>query len=188
MTVPVAPADVESVRRRAERLHAPAEIEAALDSLATQLAARAGGANPLLLGVMIGGVVPLGLLLPRLDFPLQVDYLHATRYRGTTTGGEVRWLRMPTTPLAGRTVVVVDDVLDEGITLAAIIERLRAEGAAQVLTVVLVEKRLARPRPLAHADFAALHADDRYLFGYGMDYHGYLRNAPGIFAVAAGAA
>lgn len=187
MNVP-APAAIDAVRRGAERVASPAQVEAALDALATGLTARVGGANPLLLGVMIGGVVPLGLLLPRLDFPLQVDYLHATRYRGATTGGEIHWLREPATPVAGRTVVVVDDVLDEGLTLVAIVERLRALGAAQVLTAVLVEKRLARPRPLAHADFAALETDDRYLFGYGMDYHGYLRNAPGIFAVTQGTA
>jgi hypoxanthine phosphoribosyltransferase len=132
---------------------------------------------------MIGGIVPTGLLLPRLNFPLQVDYLHVTRYRGRTAGGDLRWIKHPDIPLNGRTILVIDDVLDEGVTLGAIVQACKARGASEVLTAVLVEKRIERCEGLHKADFTGLSADNRYLFGYGMDYKLYLRNAEGIFAV-----
>jgi hypoxanthine phosphoribosyltransferase len=175
---------IAEVRTRADRVFSASEIDAGLTVLATRVTTRCGASNPLLLGVMVGGVVPLGLLLTRLDFPLEVDYVHATRYGATTRGGDLHWVREPPARVAGRTVLVIDDVLDEGRTLSAVVERCRVLGAREVLTVVLVEKDRARTG-IAHADFAALRCEDRYLIGYGLDYHGYLRNAPGIFALAA---
>jgi hypoxanthine phosphoribosyltransferase len=174
--------EVQRVRRDAERLFTRDDVEAALDQMAIQITERLGDRDPLLLAVMIGGIAPLGGLLPRLDFPLQVDYLHATRYRGETAGGELVWLRRPGMSLKDRTVLVVDDVLDHGVTLAAILEDCRHAGAREVLSAVLVTKRID-PRPgLQTADFSGLEADDRYLFGWGMDYRSYLRNADGIYA------
>ncbi|MGE0383869.1 MAG: hypoxanthine-guanine phosphoribosyltransferase [Gammaproteobacteria bacterium] len=178
------PQEILQVRNAAERVFSPEQIAAAVKTMAGRIAARIGDRNPLLLGVMVGGVVPLGLLLTHLDFPLEVDYIHATRYRGATRGGVLHWLRDTPASVAGRCVLVVDDVLDEGHTLAAIRDQLLGRGAAEVLTAVLVEKRLPRQDSIPHADFAALECEDRYLFGYGMDYRGYLRNAPGVFAVA----
>ncbi len=178
--------DLETIRRvqkDAERLYARAEIELAVDRAVAAISARLGGTNPLLLVVMQGGVVFAGHLLTRLTFPLQVDYVHVTRYHGGTEGRDLHWLRPPPDLLRGRTVLLVDDILDQGTTLAMIAERCKSNGAAAVYTAVLVEKDIARQRGPAHADFAALHAPDRYLFGWGMDYHHYLRNADGIYAV-----
>lgn len=174
--------EIRRVRREAERVFSRDEVEAALDRMAAQITARIGDSDPLLLAVMVGGIAPLGGLLPRLDFPLQVDYLHATRYRGETSGGELVWLRRPGMSLKDRTVLIVDDVLDHGVTLAAIIEDCRHAGAREVLSAVLVTKRID-PRPgLRMADFSGLETEDRYLFGWGMDYRSYLRNADGIYA------
>ena len=140
--------------------------------------------NPVILCVMIGGLVPLGNLLLRLDFPLEVDYVHATRYRGELTGGEIHWKVKPSANLKGRTVLVVDDILDGGITLAAIIDEVKAMGAEEVFSAVLVDKFRKRvPNGLQKADFVGLEVEDHYIFGYGMDYNEYLRNAPGIFVV-----
>ncbi len=139
--------------------------------------------NPLLLAVMTGGIVPAGCLLGRLDFPLRLDYLHATRYRGEVRGGEVHWLRRPNIPLRGRVVLVVDDILDEGITLTQILAYCREAGAAEVYSAVLVNKRHGRKPGIGEADFTGLEVADRYVFGYGMDYRGYLRNVRGIYAV-----
>jgi hypoxanthine phosphoribosyltransferase len=134
---------------------------------------------------MIGGLVPMGNLLPRLDFPLEVDYVHATRYRGDIKGGELHWKVKPSLDLANRTVLVVDDILDGGVTLAAIIEEVKKMGAAEVYSAVLVDKHHKRvPNGLKNADVAGLLVDDHYIFGYGMDYNEYLRNAPGIFVVS----
>lgn len=156
-------------------------IQAALDRMAEEITRVLAAADPLVLVVMQGGVIPAGQLLPRLDFPLRLDYVHATRYREQTRGGELHWLKSPP-PLAGESVLILDDVLDEGITLAEIVSACYRQGAKQVYTAVVVEKRRPRQVPLV-ADFIGVRVEDKYLFGYGMDYKGYLRNANGIYAV-----
>ncbi len=173
-----------SALQGADLLYDREAIEAALDRMAAAITATLGGRDPILLAVLTGGMIPAAQLALRLDFPLTLDYLHATRYRGATRGGELHWLARPRHDLAGRAVLVVDDILDEGLTLRAIVDHCRAQGAASVHTAVLVDKR--RPRPeagLAQADFVGLTVPDRYVFGYGMDYHDYLRNVPAIYAV-----
>jgi len=182
MTMPT-PEQAWEVYQRAERLHGREEVDAALERMAEAITARLRGDNPLLLCVMTGAVVATGELLTRLDFPLELDYVHATRYGRETCGGELDWIAPPRLPLTGRTIVVVDDILDEGATLASIIAYCRREGAREVLSAVLVEKQHERKNGLK-PDFVGLSVADRYVFGYGMDYKGYLRNAPGIFAVA----
>ncbi len=185
MTGAPAGEEVRRVLESAELLYDRAEVEAALDRMATAIEQRLAGREPVVLCVMNGGLVPTGRILPRLGMPLRLDYIHATRYRGGTAGGTLEWLREPRLELAGQTVLVVDDILDQGLTLKAIVEACRGRGAREVFTAVLVEKVLAQRPGLAQADFTALTVPDRYVFGYGMDYHEYLRNAPGIYAVAA---
>ncbi len=164
-------------------MYTPQEVEAALDRMAAAIAQRLSGADPLLVCIMTGGVVPFGKLLPRLQFPFEIDYVHATRYGDKLRGGELRWRVGPAQSPKGRVVLLVDDILDEGETLAGIEARYRAEGAQAVYKAVLVVKR--RPRAVnLPIEFRGLEVPDRYVFGYGMDYKGYLRNAPGIFAEA----
>jgi hypoxanthine phosphoribosyltransferase len=139
--------------------------------------------DPLVVCLMKGGLVPFGMLLPKLQFPLQVDYIHATRYGNRLQGSDLEWIAGPFIPPADRTVLLVDDILDEGTTLAAIEDYYRKHGARDVYKAVMVKKQ--RPRTLAvDAEFIGLMVPDRYVFGFGMDYKGYLRNAPGIYAVA----
>lgn len=176
------PEDAQRVYDEADRLFAEADVEAALGRMAADITARMAGENPLLLCVLTGGVVAMGKLLTRLDFPLQIDYVHATRYRGATAGGQLHWIVRPATPLQGRTVLLIDDILDEGITLAEVIKECHNQGAKAVYSAALVEKHHDRKNGL-EADFVGLEVPDRYVFGYGMDYKSYLRNAPGIFAV-----
>ncbi len=176
--------DLRQVRAAAEQLYSQHEVEAALDRLATDIGQAIGEHNPLLLCVMTGGLVCAGELFTRLDFPVQLDYLHATRYQGTRGGSELKWVTRPSQPLQGRTVLVVDDILDEGLTLAAIVDYCRAQGARAVYSAVLVEKLHDRKAGSMVADFVGLQIADRYVFGYGMDYHGYWRNVRGIYAVA----
>jgi hypoxanthine phosphoribosyltransferase len=175
-------AEAQAVYDKADRLYTLDEVQAAMDRIAGAITDQLHGSDPVILCVMNGGLIPTGDLLTRLDFPLRVDYLHATRYREQTTGSDLHWIRRHSEQLQDREVLVVDDILDEGITLAAIVDHCRAEGAAQVYSAVAVEKLHDRNNGFK-ADFTALTAEDRYLFGYGMDYKGYLRNAPGIFAV-----
>jgi hypoxanthine phosphoribosyltransferase len=176
----LSPETYAQVAARAERLVSQGEMELALDRLAGSISKRLAGTDPLVLCVMSGGAIAAGLLLPRLPFQLRLGYVHASRYRGETRGGEIHWHYRPSDAIRGETVLIVDDILDEGITLEAIVGACREDGAAAVLSAVLVAKR--RPHR-CEADFVGVEVADRYLFGYGLDYKGYFRNAPGIFAV-----
>lgn len=175
--------DIRRAKAEADCLYTGEEVAAAVDRMAVQIAARLRDANPLLLVTMKGGIVPAALLLARLDFPLQVDYLHLTRYGSAVHGGTIEWRQRPTADVAGRTILLIDDLLDRGVTLAAAVEALRRDGAREVLTAVLVVKRVHARPGLARVDFHALEAPDRYLFGAGMDYKTYWRNCAGIYAV-----
>lgn len=174
---------IRDVLANAELLCSEEDVCEALDEVAAQVAERLAGENPLVLAVMTGGMVPTTWLMQRLSFPVELDYVHATRYRGGTVGLELDWLVRPRADLRGRCVLIVDDILDEGVTLDAIAEHCRAAGARAVYTCVLVTKEHDRARAMDSADFCALTVPDRYVFGCGMDYHGYLRNLPAIYAV-----
>lgn len=171
----------EVVLRRADRLYTADKVEAALDRMASAMSRDLAATDPILVCIMTGGVVPFGKLLPRLQFPLQIDYVHATRYGSKLTGGQLQWLVGPTQDPSGRVIVLIDDILDEGTTLAGIEERYHAAGAAAVHKAVLIEKRRERVHDVK-VEFTGLEVPNRYVFGYGMDYKGYLRNAPGIYA------
>lgn len=178
------PKHIHDVFAKSECLYTKAEVENALDRLAKEIHTVLAEENPILLCVMIGGLVPTGNLLPRLDFPLELQYIHASRYRGETSGGELSWKYQPDCNMQDRTVLIVDDILDGGLTLAAIIDYCHSQGAKQVYSAVLVNKQHARQAGgLVQADFTGLVVDERFVFGYGMDYQEYLRNAPGIFVV-----
>ena len=171
------------VFRASDCLHDEPAVGAALDRMAEEIRGAIAGRDAVALVVMNGGFIPAAGLLLRLDLPLCIDYLHATRYRERTSGGLIDWKRHHEVSLAGRDALVIDDILDEGLTLAAIAERCRQDGARRVWSAVLVEKLRARAVDFT-ADFVGLTVPDRYVFGYGMDYKGYLRNARGIYAVA----
>jgi len=179
----VTPETAWEVFQQADLLFDETRVEAALDTMATAIGQDLAAANPVVVCLMNGGVVPFGKLLTRLHFPLQVDYVHATRYGSRIQGGELEWIAGPFMPPEGRTILLVDDILDEGTTLAAIESFYRSKGAKAVYKAVLTRKD--RPRKVdVSVDFVGLEIPDRYVFGYGMDYKGYLRNAPGIYAVA----
>ncbi|VAX07138.1 Hypoxanthine-guanine phosphoribosyltransferase [hydrothermal vent metagenome] len=178
--------EAKAVFNSANRLFSQEEMETAMDRMAAEITAELAESDPIVLSVMNGGLIPAGQILTRLDFPLRVDYVHATRYRGETSGSELHWLRPPEELLEGKVVLILDDILDEGVTLAAIVESCRNQGAVSVHTAVLVEKDHERSNGF-QADFVGVKAADCYLFGYGMDYKGYLRNAAGIYAVASSA-
>lgn len=177
--------DFEFVREHAEQLHDRAAVEQALDRMASGINANFAGEVVLYLPVLQGGLIPAGMLAPRLDVDLEQDYVHATRYRGDTTGHELIWRSKPMVPVAGRHVLVMDDILDEGLTLKAIMDWCREQGAQSVASAVLVEKAHDRREPGVAADFVGLRVPDRYVFGCGLDYRERFRNLPGIYALAA---
>jgi hypoxanthine phosphoribosyltransferase len=173
--------EIQKIQEQAICLYNEAEVEAALDSMASDITVKLHDKNPLVLCVINGGIIATGKLLTRLHFPLNVDSLHASRYRNATSGRDLHWLFKPTTPLKDRTLLIVDDILDEGHTLKAIVDYCQEQQAAAVYTAALLNKKLDKVKPI-QADFVGLQVDNHYLFGYGMDYKGYLRNAPGIYA------
>jgi hypoxanthine phosphoribosyltransferase len=179
----IAREEYDAIAARAELLLSGEEMERVLDRLAEEITDALQDKDPLVLCVMNGAVVVVGRLLPRLRFPLSLDYVHATRYRGATSGSSLQWLRRPAASVRGRHLLIVDDILDRGITLEAIVEACREDGAATVHTAVLLEKECQRVSAF-EADFVGVRLPDRYLYGYGLDYKGYFRNADGVYAVA----
>lgn len=166
-----------------ERLFTQQAVERAIDTLATAIDAHFADDECVALCMLQGGIVPAGLLLPRMHTPLQLDSVHVSRYRETTRGGRIEWLARPRTPLTGRRVLLIDDILDEGHSITTVRDWCIDAGAAEVAIAVLVDKHHDRKHPDARVDFVGLEVPDRYVFGYGMDYRGYHRNAPGIFAI-----
>jgi hypoxanthine phosphoribosyltransferase len=140
------------------------------------------GEFPLVLGVMGGAVVFTGSLLPQLRFPLEFDYIHVTRYGDLDKGGEVVWKVVPRQSVEGRTILVVDDILDEGETLAHVKQRLLDMGAAEVILVVFADKNLGKQKPVT-ADIVGLTIPNQFVVGFGMDAHGYWRNLPGLWVI-----
>jgi hypoxanthine phosphoribosyltransferase len=175
-------AEIAQVRARAQCVYTRAQVDAAFDRIATDVTAALAHSNPLLVAVLVGGIYPAVQLAMRLDFPYQLDYAHATRYRGQLAGGALEWHSQPHLSLAGRAVLVVDDILDEGVTLAQVMQECTRLGAAQVLSAVLVRKLHGRPT-IGHADYHGLEVGDHYVFGCGMDYKEYFRGLPEIYAV-----
>lgn len=175
-------AEARRILDEADLIHSGETVAAAVARVSGQITERLGDSHPVLLSVMGGAVVFSGHLLTQLHFPLEFDYVHVTRYGAAITGGALHWIAMPRMSLVGRTVLVVDDILDEGITLKSIRERVLELGAAACFTAVFADKDTGRQKPIA-ADFVGLSVPNRYVFGYGMDVKGAWRNLPAVYAV-----
>lgn len=157
-------------------------VQQSLDRMAREITDKMGDRFPLVLSVMGGAVVFTGMLLPKLEFPLEFDYIHLSRYNNKTVGGEMQWRVAPRESVKDRTVLVLDDILDEGETMAAIRQRIMDMGAREFYAAVLCEKTLAKAKPM-HPDFCGFTVPDRYVFGCGMDAKGYWRNLGTIRAL-----
>ena len=176
------PLQAQQLLDNAECVASADTVQAVINRMAGEIAGTLAAELPLVLAVMGGAAVFAGQLLPRLNFPLEFDYLHVTRYRGKTSGGEVEWRVLPGQNVAGRSVLVLDDILDEGETLAAIRDKLHDMGAARVWSAVLTNKDNGLSKPI-QADFVGLDVPNRYVFGCGMDAYGLWRNLPAIYAL-----
>ena len=172
----------KSFLAEAELIHSADTVATAVQRVAGEITDRLSNSNPVLLCVMSGGVPFAGHLMTMLQFPLDFDYLHVTRYGQDTAGGALSWRAAPWISVKGRTVLVVDDILDEGVTLAAVRDRLLQQGAAEVLMEDVADKQNGKKKPIK-ADFVALTVPDRFVFGFGMDACGVWRNLPAIYAM-----
>ena len=190
---------LQTIKDNAELVYSASQIKTAVEKIGFQLAARITGKNPILLCVMNGGLTLSADLMRRMDCDIRFDYLQVARYRDKTTGGSLHWLKEPALSLENQTVVIIDDIYDEGYTMAELVSYCQTHGASEVISVALVLKnKTTRPPPdsrhtdsrhtdnrhtAGRPDVYGLQVDDRYVFGYGMDYKGYLRNMPAIYAV-----
>ena len=184
MTQELTKEQLDTILSEADLLVTPEQVNEAIDKLAAEITAEMGDKLPVVYTVMNGGLMLAGQLLPKLNFALEVGYMHATRYRGETTGGpELQWQAPPSVPMTDRYVLILDDIFDEGHTLAEVVEACRQQGAREVKTAVLCTKLHDRKTDALTVDFSGVDVEDRYLFGCGMDYRGYWRNTMGIYAV-----
>ncbi len=172
----------------ADLIHDRAALDAAIATMADAIAAEyADDAEPPLFVTIMHGGMPfaalLGFALGERTLDLEFDYLHATRYRGGLSGSRLAWLHRPATPMRGRRVLLVDDILDEGHTLLAVSRWCEDEGAADVRIAVLAEKIHDRRVEGVAADYVGIDVPDRYVFGFGMDFHEQGRNLPAIYAL-----
>ena len=175
---------IQKILETAECLYSLEEIHEALDKMAKNITQELKDKNPIILCVMTGALIPTGHLLTRLHFPLEIDYIHVTRYRGTMRGGDLHWLMEPRQNLENRTILIVDDVMDGGLTLSAIIDYCEQAKAKSVHSAVMVSKKRTRePGVNFEPNFVGVETEDRFLFGFGLDYEEYLRNVPGIYAI-----
>jgi hypoxanthine phosphoribosyltransferase len=178
--------DLAAALANSDVVHDRATIERAIATMAVRIRNDYAGSVPVYLTVMHGGLpfaAQLALELGARGLDLEFDYLHATRYRGATSGGELAWKHRPATPLRGRRVLLVDDIVDEGHTLAAVRAWCLQQGARDVRIAAMTVKRHGRCVPGLYADYAGLDVPDRYVYGYGMDYHEQGRGLPAIYAL-----
>jgi hypoxanthine phosphoribosyltransferase len=174
--------EAQKMLEQAEMVCSPEEVRIAVARLAQEIAARLQDEFPVVLSVMGGAAVFTGQLLPQLDFPLEFGAIEVTRYENTTNGREITWRLAPRDNVKGRAVLVIDDILDEGITLAAIKEKILGMGAKSVWCAVFADKEIGREKPV-EADFVGVRVPDRYVFGFGMDAYGLWRNLPAVYAL-----
>ena len=174
--------DATKVLGAAEELFSADVVAQAVERMAVDIEAKLSQCYPLVLSIMGGAMVFSGQLLPLLRFPLNFDYLHVSRYHNDTRGGDINWKVKPQENVRDRVVLVLDDILDEGVTLAAIRERVMNQGATTFYSAVLADKNIGRSKPI-DPDFVGLTVPDRYVFGFGMDIHGAWRNLPAIYAL-----
>ena len=181
--LPVNAQGLQRLLQQAELIYDAATIDSAINRLAQRLTERLDDPAPLVLCVMQGGLMFTGKIMSLLPLAAEFDYIHATRYGDSTAGEALQWLAYPKKKLANRTVLILDDILDEGHTLAAIETYCRQQGAKEVISAVLLQKKHERLKTGMHCDYVALEVDDRYVFGYGMDYKGKLRHLNSIYAM-----
>jgi hypoxanthine phosphoribosyltransferase len=176
------PEKANAILAEADEIISAVEVNLAVRRMAGEIRAALKDKHPLLLSVMGGAVVITGQLLPLLHFPLEFDTIHATRYGSETQGGELTWKLKPRENVAGRTVLIVDDILDAGETLAAIRDMVIKLGAKEIFTAVFADKNIGKPKPIK-ADFVGVTLPNRFVFGFGMDVDGAWRNLPSIYAL-----
>jgi hypoxanthine phosphoribosyltransferase len=177
------PVDPYKLIEQSSLVYSAEEIESAIDQVASQLNLLIGQTPIVIMCVMSGGLYFSGKLLAKLKMPVELDYVQANRYQNKLSGGDLVWTKSPSIPLHQKTVVLVDDILDEGLTLSGVSKKCLALGASRVITAVLTDKENDLKKPLK-ADFVGMKVPNQFVFGCGMDAFGWWRNLPEIRALS----
>ncbi len=175
--------ELQKIKDSSDLVFSHSQIKSAVETMGFELEAKIRNKNAILICVMNGGITITADLLRQLDCEVRFDYLQVARYRDKTVGGSLHWLKEPQIPLDGQTVVLIDDIYDEGYTMEELVSYCEKHGASEVITAVLLLKRKSNQVDIK-PDIYGLEVNDRYVFGYGMDYKGYLRNVPAIYAIS----
>ena len=173
----------QQVHQDAELLFDEAAVEQAIYELAQRVEAECAGEFPLVLCVMNGGLFLTGQLLRHWNFPLTLDYVHATRYRLATLGKDVLWKAYPQNEIRDRNVIIVDDIFDQGYTLEEVKSYCNKHGARKCTSVFLIRKSHQRKVADIAPEYVGLECGDCYVYGVGMDLNGQCRNLARMYAV-----
>ena len=163
-----------------EVLISEATIHDRIKELGAQIAREYAGRNPLLVGVLKGACCFLSDLLRAIDIPLGIEFMAISSYGSSTrTSGEVRILKDLDVPVENRYIIVVEDIVDTGLTLSYLLANLKSRGAASVKLVALLDKSERREREVA-IDYLGFEIPDAFVVGYGLDFAERYRNLPFI--------
>jgi hypoxanthine phosphoribosyltransferase len=167
-------ADVEEVLLSGD------EVQARVAELGAQLAADYEGRDPVLVSVLKGSIIFLADLVRAMPIPLSIDLMEVSSYGSSTeSSGQVRILKDLSTPIEGREVIVVEDIIDTGLTLNYLLRYLHDKGPASIRICCLLDKPARRLAPI-EIDYRGFTIADRFVIGYGLDYAERYRNLPYI--------
>ncbi|HAZ31091.1 MAG TPA: hypoxanthine phosphoribosyltransferase [Dehalococcoidia bacterium] len=156
------------------------QIRQKVAELADQIRRDYRGKNPLLIGILKGSFVFLSDLIRVLDMPLEVDFIWISSYgSGKESSGDVEVVQYLRTPIEGREILVVEDIVDTGLSLSSFLDRLRQEKPASIRLCALLDKPSRRKTPV-HIDYPGFTIPDRFVVGYGLDFDEKYRYLPDI--------
>ena len=175
--------DFSQIVNNSELLIEKKAVDSSMEKMSKKIEAELGDKNLIILTIMNGGLYPTALFMRYFQSNCELDYIHLSRYGNKTTGGLPYWHRKPQKNIKNRNVLVIDDILDQGITLGEAIRECHDSGAKSVYSAVMVKKNISIRKGIQESDFYAINLPNKYLFGSGLDYHGQFRNLDGIFAL-----
>ena len=173
---------IQALIRKSSVIYSEIEIKTVIQNIADQVNQTIKTDDLYVLCVMNGALIFAGQLLPRLEKNIQYSYIHATRYAASLTGGPIHWLVKPSKDIEGKTVLILDDILDEGITIREIVTTCEAMKAKAIYTAVLFDKDIVKEKSYI-PNFIGLKVPNRFVFGYGLDCKGLGRNLPHLYAL-----
>jgi hypoxanthine phosphoribosyltransferase len=161
-----------------EVLFAAETIQRRIAELGAQISRDYAGRNPLLLGVMKGAFIFMSDLIRAIDLPLGIEFMAISSYGSTTrTSGEVRIVKDLDVAIEGRDILVVEDIIDTGLTLTYLMANLKSRGASSVKLAALLNKQDRRLRDVP-IDYLGFNIPDAFVVGYGLDFAERYRNLP----------